>query len=99
LRDWHNQYSDQGLVIIGVHSPEFNHEKDPDNVRKSIERLDVPYPVVLDNDFRTWRGYQNRYWPTLYLVDKRGTIRFWHIGEGGYTETEEAINKLLDETP
>ena len=86
-------------MIVGVHSPEFSHEKDPDNVRRAIDRLDVPYPVVLDNDLRTWRGYQNRYWPTLYLVDKRGAIRFWHIGEGGYTETEEAINKLLDETP
>ena len=99
MRDWHNKYNDQGLVIIGVHSPEFSHEKDPDNVRNAIARLDVPYPVVQDNDFRTWRSYKNRYWPSLYLVDKRGTIRFWHIGEGAYTETEEAIIKLLDETP
>ena len=99
MRDWHNKYNDQGLVIIGVHSPEFSHEKDPDNVRNAIARLDVPYPVVQDNDFSTWRSYKNRYWPSLYLVDKRGTIRFWHIGEGAYTETEEAIIKLLDETP
>lgn len=99
MRDWHNNYSDQGLVIIGVHSPEFNHEKDPDNVRSAIARLDVPYPVVQDNDFSTWRSYKNRYWPSLYLVDKRGTIRYWHIGEGAYEETEEAIIKLLDETP
>ena len=99
MRDWHNNYSDQGLVIIGVHSPEFSHEKDPDNVRNAIARLDVPYPVVQDNDFSTWRSYKNRYWPSLYLVDKRGTIRYWHIGEGAYEETEEAIVKLLDETP
>jgi hypothetical protein len=99
LRDWHNEYNDQGLIIIGVHSPEFSHEKDPDNVRNAIGRLDVPYPVVQDNDFSTWRSYKNRYWPSLYLVDKRGTIRYWHIGEGAYEETEEAIIKLLDETP
>ena len=99
MRDWHNEYNDQGLIIIGVHSPEFSHEKDPDNVRNAIGRLDVPYPVVQDNDFSTWRSYKNRYWPSLYLVDKRGTIRYWHIGEGAYTETEEAIVKLLDETP
>ena len=68
-------------------------------MRNAIARLDVPYPVVQDNDFSTWRSYKNRYWPSLYLVDKRGTIRFWHIGEGAYTETEEAIIKLLDETP
>ena len=99
MRDWHNEYNDQGLIIIGVHSPEFSHEKDPDNVRNAIGRLDVPYPVVQDNDFSTWRSYKNRYWPSLYLVDKRGTIRYWHIGEGAYEETEEAIIKLLDETP
>ncbi len=99
MRDWHNEYNDQGLIIIGVHSPEFSHEKDPDNVRNAIGRLDVPYPVVQDNDFSTWRSYKNRYWPALYLVDKRGTIRYWHIGEGAYEETEEAIIKLLDETP
>ncbi len=68
-------------------------------MRSAIARLDVPYPVVQDNDFSTWRSYKNRYWPSLYLVDKRGTIRYWHIGEGAYEETEEAIVKLLDETP
>ena len=98
MRDWHQEYTDKGLVIVGVHSPEFRHERDPERVESAIKRLDVPYPVVMDNDFRTWRSYKNRYWPTRYLIDKRGIIRFFHIGEGSYQETEEAIKKLLDES-
>ena len=90
-------YEDDGLVIIGVHTPEFNHEKDFDNVKESLVRLDVPYPVTLDNEYQTWRAYRNRYWPAMYLLDKAGNIRYVHIGEGAYDRTEEVIQALLAE--
>ena len=98
LREWHEKYETQGLVVIGNHYPEFKHEEDLKNLKDAIIRLDVPYPVAQDNDGRTWRAYRNRYWPTLYLIDKRGHIRYRHIGEGRYSETEEAIEALLAET-
>jgi hypothetical protein len=97
LRDWHNTYKDQGLVVIGNHYPEFNHERDLDELAAAIERLEVPYPVAQDNDGHTWRAYNNRYWPTLYLIDKHGRIRYVHIGEGAYKGTELAIQALLEE--
>lgn len=84
-------------MIIGVHTPEFNHEKDLDNVKEALVRLDVPYPVTLDNDYKTWRAYRNRYWPAMYLLDKAGNIRYVHIGEGAYDRTEEVIKALLIE--
>jgi hypothetical protein len=99
LREWHNNYEDDGLVIVAVHTPEFNHEKDMDNVKESLVRLDVPYPVTLDNEYKTWRAYRNRYWPAMYLVDKAGNIRYIHIGEGAYDRTEEVIRALLAEDP
>jgi hypothetical protein len=98
LREWHNTYSDQGLVIIGNHYPEFSHEADKDNLKAAIKRLDVPYAVAQDNDRATWTAYNNRYWPTLYLIDKQGHIRYMHIGEGAYAETEAAIQSLLAES-
>lgn len=98
LREWHNTYEDQGLVVIGNHFPEFNHERDLDNLTEAIERLDVPYPVTQDNDGRNWRAYENHYWPTLYLIDKWGRIRYVHIGEGAYETTEMAIKALLAES-
>lgn len=98
MREWHNTYQDQGLVIIGNHYPEFAHEYDLDNLKAAIAQLDVPYPVAQDNDGQTWRAYNNRYWPTLYLIDKRGHIRYSHIGEGAYQETEAAIRALLSES-
>lgn len=97
LNDWHEKYSDKGLVIIGVHSPEFEFEKDFENVKKAVEKYAINYPVVLDNDFSTWRAYNNRYWPHKFLVDADGYIRYDHIGEGGYDETEQQIVKLLQE--
>ncbi len=97
LRDWHRQYQDQGLVVIGVHSPEFSYEREIENVRQAIQRLDIPYAVTLDNDFSTWRAYRNRFWPTFYLIDKQGHIRYVHIGEGHYEQTEAAIQGLLAE--
>lgn len=97
VREWYNQYKEDGLVVIGVHSPEFRHEHDIENVRAAIQRLDVPYPVAIDNDFATWRAYHNRYWPAMYLIDKRGQIRHLKIGEGRYAETEAIIQALLAE--
>ena len=87
------------MVVIGNHYPEFEYEKDIDNLQDAIERLEIPYPVAQDNDGRTWRAYGNRYWPTRYLIDKQGRIRYRHIGEGAYMETESAIQALLAEPP
>lgn len=97
MREWHNTYKDDGLVVVGVHTPEFNYEKDLDNVKEALVRLEVPYPVALDNDWKTWRAYRNRYWPAMYLIDKMGNIRYIHIGEGDYDRTEEVIKALLAE--
>lgn len=84
--------------MIGNHYPEFNYEADLENLKEAITRLEVPYPVVQDNDGTNWRAYHNRYWPTLYLIDKKGDLRYQHIGEGRYQETEAAIRALLAET-
>jgi len=97
LREWHHKYKDQGLVIIGNHYPEFNYEKDLGNLKDAIHRLDVPYPVAQDNQGVTWKAYNNRFWPTTYLIDKQGYIRYKHIGEGAYDVTEQAIRALLHE--
>lgn len=97
LREWHNTYKDQGLVIIGNHYPEFSYEEDLELLKQMLVDLDIPYPVAQDNDRVTWAAYHNRYWPTLYLIDKNGNIRYTHIGEGRYTETEAAIVALLNE--
>jgi len=98
LREWHKNYQDQGLVIIGNHYPEFNHERELTNLEEAVNQMEIKYPIVQDNDGTTWRAYNNRYWPTLYLIDKRGHIRYTHIGEGAYQETEAAIQALLAET-
>jgi len=98
LRGWHEKYAPEGLVVIGNHYPEFSYEEDLDNLKEAIVRLEVSYPVTQDNDGVTWRAYKNRYWPSLYLIDKRGHIRYRHIGEGRYEETEAAIQALLAES-
>ena len=97
LVDWNQKYSDKGLVIVGVHSPEFEFEKNIDNVKQAVARFGIKYPVLLDNDHETWNAFQNSYWPRKYLVDSDGYIRYDHIGEGGYAETENAIRSLLAE--
>jgi thiol-disulfide isomerase/thioredoxin len=97
VKQWHQRYAEHGLVIIGVHSPEFAHEKSLDNVRRYVEENGIHYPVVLDNDFSNWRRFGNRYWPTLYLADRNGTVRYRKIGEGSYRETERWIQQLLAE--
>lgn len=99
LTQWYQDYQDQGLVIIGVHSPEFEFEKDKDNVLAAMADYGITYPVVQDNDFNIWRAYSNRYWPAHYLVDKEGKVRYTHFGEGKYVETENKIRELLDEAP
>ncbi len=98
LKEWHSRYKDEGLVIIGNHYPEFSFEEDLGNLKAAIERFEIEYAVAQDNDGATWRAYQNRYWPALFLIDKQGHIRYVHIGEGRYTETEENIKALLEET-
>jgi len=97
LVDWNQKYSDKGLVIVGIHSPEFEFEKNIDNVKQAVARFGIKYPVLLDNDHGTWDAFQNSYWPRKYLVDSEGYIRYDHIGEGGYAETENAIKSLLAE--
>ena len=94
---WNDKYADQGLLIIGIHSPEFEFEKDPVNVKMAIEKFGISYPVLLDNDMETWKAFENRYWPRKYIADHEGYIRYDHIGEGGYQETEKVIQQLLDE--
>jgi thiol-disulfide isomerase/thioredoxin len=97
LNAWHEKYADQGLVIVGVHTPEFEFEKNHDNVVAAVEKFGIEYPVVQDNDKGTWREYENRYWPRKYLIDDEGYIRYDHIGEGAYAETEKVIQSLLAE--
>jgi thiol-disulfide isomerase/thioredoxin len=95
LRAWHERYADRGLVVVGVHAPEFGFEHDFENVRRAAAELGVGYPVVIDNDFAIWRSFENRYWPAIYLVDRNGQIRFQHFGEEAYEETERAVQQLL----
>jgi thiol-disulfide isomerase/thioredoxin len=97
LKEWHTKYKDQGLVIIGNHYPEFSYEENLDTLKEAITRFDIQYPVAQDNDGVTWRAYKNHYWPALYLIDKQGHVRYVHIGEGRYKETEENIKVLLAE--
>ncbi|HEU4605320.1 MAG TPA: thioredoxin family protein [Nitrososphaera sp.] len=97
LNAWHEKYADDGLVILGVHTPEFEFEKDYDNVRAAVEKFEIQYPVAQDNEKGTWKEYENRYWPRKYLVDNEGYIRYDHIGEGAYAETEKVIQSLLSE--
>ncbi len=97
IKEWHRRYSDKGLVIIGVHAPEFFFARTEENVKRAIERFEIEYPVVMDNDYEIWYAFANRYWPAKYLADKRGYIRYAHFGEGNYIETEAAIQLLLRE--
>ena len=94
---WDEKYADQGLLIIGIHTPEFEFEKDLDNVKTAVAKYNINYPVVLDNDKETWKAFENRYWPRKYIADHEGYIRYNHIGEGAYKETELVIQRLLQE--
>jgi cytochrome c biogenesis protein CcdA/thiol-disulfide isomerase/thioredoxin len=97
VREWHRKYKDQGLVVVGVHTPEFAYEKDLANVRKAVSDLNVGFPVAVDNNFAIWRAFNNRYWPAHYFVDAAGNIRFHHFGEGEYEKSEQVLRQLLDE--
>ena len=97
LNLWYSEYHDQGLEIIGVHTPEFQFEHDINNVRMAVQKFGIQYPVVLDNNYATWDSYGNRYWPEDYLIDIDGFIVYHHIGEGDYNETEAEIQDLLRE--
>jgi len=97
LKEWHDRYGDKGLVIIGVHSPEFPFERNRANVEKAVKDLGVTWPVVLDNDFAQWHSYDNRFWPAHYFIDGEGNIRYFHFGEGSYEESERVIVSLLRE--
>ena len=97
LNTWYEKYADNGLVIVGVHTPEFEFEKDYNNVRAAAEKSDIRYPIAQDNEKETWKAYENRYWPRKYLIDPEGYVRYDHIGEGAYAETEKVIQSLLAE--
>ena len=97
VKAWNEKYKNDGLVIIGVHTPEFAFEKDEANVRKAVKDLGITYPVAMDNDYRIWRNFQNEYWPADYLIDAQGHIREHHFGEGSYDESEQQIRSLLEE--
>ena len=96
VRAWSQTYQ-PGLTVIGVHTPEFRFEHDFDNVRRAVQQIKVPYPVVIDNDYSIWRAFRNQYWPALYLIDAQGRIRDHHFGEGEYQRSERAIQRLLAE--
>jgi len=95
LNAWYEKYHDQGLEIIGLHTPEFEFEKDYNNVKAAVEKFGIKFPVVLDNDYSTWAAYRNQYWPRKYLIDIDGYIVYDHIGEGAYDETEAKIQEAL----
>ncbi len=97
LEGWYSTYKDQGFVLIANHYPEFDVERDLNALKQAVASEGIQYPVTQDNDGRTWNAYQNTYWPTLYLIDKRGHIRYVHIGEGDYAATEQNIRSLLAE--
>ncbi|WP_244901968.1 thioredoxin family protein [Phormidium tenue] len=95
LVQWHQQYASQGLKVIGVHTPEFAYEREINNIKRALQKHKITYPVAVDNDYQTWRAYHNAYWPHLFLADREGQLRYDHIGEGAYEETERLIRQLL----
>jgi thiol-disulfide isomerase/thioredoxin len=97
VRAWAEKYRQQGLIVIGVHTPEFSFEKDTNNVRRAIKELNIGFPVAIDNNYAVWFAFRNEYWPALYFIDARGRIRHYHFGEGSYDTSERVIQQLLDE--
>lgn len=97
IKEYNHRYADQGLLVIGVHTPEFPFARDPENVKHAVTKLGLTYPIVMDNDYTIWQTFANHYWPARYLFDNDGILRYYHFGEGGYSETEELIQKLLKE--
>jgi thiol-disulfide isomerase/thioredoxin len=97
VTEWHRRYEPHGLVVVGVHAPEFSFAREGGNVARAVREHGITYPVVLDNDYAVWQAWANRYWPAKYLVDAHGYLRYYHFGEGGYGETERAIQAVLRE--
>jgi thiol-disulfide isomerase/thioredoxin len=97
VREWASKYKDQGLVVIGVHTPEFSFEQKPENVSRAIKEMNIGYPIAMDNNFEIWQSFENQYWPALYLIDAKGQVRYKKFGEGDYTESELMIQQLLKE--
>ena len=97
VKKWDAQYRDKGLTIIGVHTPELDYESNIDNLRREVAALGIKYPVVTDNDYSTWKEYKVEAWPTVFVLDKQGRVRWTHVGEGAYDQTEDVIKKLLAE--
>jgi thiol-disulfide isomerase/thioredoxin len=97
LRAWAEKYKDQGLLVIGVHTPEFDFERDLDNVRRAVRAMGIDYPVVIDSDYGIWNAFENRYWPSFYFVDAQGQIRHHRFGEGEYEQSEMVLQRLLTE--
>jgi thiol-disulfide isomerase/thioredoxin len=95
VKDWYARYRDKGLVVVGVHTPEYAFEHDTANVRRAIRRYGIDYPVAQDNQYATWKAYGNEYWPAVYLIDQNGKLVYSHYGEGSYAQTEQAIRSLL----
>jgi thiol-disulfide isomerase/thioredoxin len=98
VTSWNKKYAAKGLQTIGIHTPEFPFERDSKNIRRAIAKHGITYPVGVDNDFQTWKAFKNEYWPHLFLADRQGIIRYNHIGEGAYDETEHKIRQLLGQT-
>ena len=97
VRAWDEKYRDQGLVVIGIHAPEFAFEKDSNNVRRAVKDMRIEYPIAVDNDHVIWRAFNNQYWPALYFIDAQGRVRHHHFGEGAYEQSEMIIQQLLAE--
>ena len=97
VKSWDDRYREKGLTVIGVHSPEFDEERNVEHLRREVSSLGIRYPVVTDNDYQTWNAYKVEAWPTIFLLDKQGRIRWMRVGEGRYEETERLIQKLLAE--
>lgn len=98
VKTWDARYREKGLTVVGVHSPEFDEEKNVTTLRREVAELEIKFPVVTDNDYATWRAYDVQAWPTIFVLDKSGRIRWMHVGEGKYDETEQVIQKLLAES-
>lgn len=99
MKQWHETYTKDGLLVIGIHTPEFAYERDRDNVIAAMKKEGITFPIVQDNEYATWNAYKNRFWPHRYVIDYDGNVVFDHIGEGAYAETEAVIQKLLQIKP
>lgn len=97
LNEWYKKYKDKGLEIIGIHCPEFDYERDVDNIKDAVKDLEIKYPVLIDNNFNNWYKYDVHAWPTIFVIDKNGVERYKKVGEKGYKKTEEVITTLLSE--